>query len=164
MRKMCRFLVLFPAFTVGLFGEEFLSPHVSSASEEVAKLQMAASQHEIIFVWLANLAAEAYKGHSAECPQVAHILSEFKKILQLGFRGEKERLLVLEAWLVAQECLHLKQYSLAHQIVDETLSYTENAENKFSLLMLKGKIFKDQKHLIQAIETYRQAQEFAAPR
>ncbi|MFQ5930753.1 MAG: hypothetical protein ACE5MK_13755, partial [Acidobacteriota bacterium] len=51
------------------------------------------------------------------------------------------------------------QYSLAHEIVDETLDQAENRESKFYLLMLKGKIFYDEGLTEEAIAIFRRAQE-----
>ena len=114
--------------------------------DENTKLRLAAGYHEIIFVLI-----------NAE--RFSEVLPEYRNILALDLRGENEKLVVQEAWLIAQELNKFDQYSLAHEVVDETLVRMQSSESKFSLLMLKGKIFKDQGRLLEAIETFRKAQQ-----
>lgn len=109
------------------------------------KLNFAATQHEIIQILLTE-------------GRYDQVLVEFQKILDLNFTGEGERLVIQEAWQIIERLLQVQQYALAHQIVDATLARTEGKENRFSLLMFKGKILKDEGRLSEALEVYREAQ------
>jgi tetratricopeptide (TPR) repeat protein len=113
---------------------------------EVAKLRFAASQHEIIAIHLQEGSYEA-------------AVSEYKAILALGLRDVNEGLLVREAWQIALSLNEAKQYDLAFSVVDDTLASVRTNENKFTLLMLKGKTLKEAGRLKEAVKVYRQAQE-----
>ncbi len=116
-----------------------------------SQLNFAGAQAEIIAVLLAE-------------QQYSSILLEFQKIANLGLVGEDETLLVRHAWYVALQLGEAGQFSLAHRIVEETLAKTTaDLQNRYRLLMLKGKLFKEQRLFEQAIEVYRQAQQLAVP-
>ena len=68
--------------------------------------------------------------------------------------------LVAEAWWVADTLREAGEFDLAHDALDSTLARLELSEHKFSLTMLKGKTYKDQGMLAEAVRTYRQAQRF----
>lgn len=110
-----------------------------------AELRFAATQHEIIAILI-------------EEEEFDRVVPEFQKILDLGFSGEQERLVVKEAWVVANGLLAAQRYDLAHQVVDSALNRLQSEESEFQLLMLKGKLYKQQGMVQEAVRTYRQAQ------
>lgn len=116
------------------------------SDDVAAKLREAASQHAIIGIYLDEGRFEAVPG-------------EFRRILDLGLSGENEKLVVQAAWQIVEKLREAKRYSLAHQVVDMTLEQSAGVENRFSLLMLRGKIYQDQKLYPQAIEAVREAQQ-----
>jgi tetratricopeptide (TPR) repeat protein len=123
------------------------SPNVSVvADSEDAKLQFASAQHEIIAILLQE---EKYDS----------ILPELEKIFALNLRGDNEKLVVQEVWLISDQLLASGKFDLAHRIIDSALSKITSPENQFTLQMLKGKILKEQGRLKEAIELYRSAQE-----
>ena len=129
-------------------GEEASS---SQAAEKISpQLAFASAQAEIVAVLLTER-------------KYSEIFPEFQAILDLGWSGEDETLLVKHAWYVVSELNQADQFSLAHRIVDVTLSQTTDLQNRHALLMLKGKTFKNQELFEQAIEVYRQAQRLAIP-
>lgn len=120
----------------------------SGAGQDItAKLRFAAAQHGVILALLKD-------------GDFSSVLSEFRQILELELTGEYEKPVVQEAWLIAEQMREAGEYELAHQIVDETLDQMETPESQFYLLMLRGKIFHDEGLTEQAIEAFRQAQEF----
>jgi tetratricopeptide (TPR) repeat protein len=118
------------------------SPSASRNTEE-SKLRFAATQHEIISIMLQE-------------KEYAGALSEFRRILGLGL--EQEMPLVQEAWLVANQLIASRQYSFAHQVIDDTLEIVETPKNRFTLLMLKGKLYKEEGRTREAVRVYREAQ------
>ena len=154
MNALRRFFILFcvavllssalPAQDVGRTSSEGISRDIAS------RLNYAASQHEIISVLLDQGSYEA-------------VSQEFDKILALGLSGEREELVSEAAWQTADRLREARQYSIAHSIVDHSLEYTLQPGNQFRLLMMRAKIFKDQKLLQQAIETFREAQRLQTP-
>jgi tetratricopeptide (TPR) repeat protein len=113
--------------------------------EYMDKLRYAASQHEIISILI-------------EEGEYNQVITEFAKILELGLSGSDERLVVKEALIVASRLIESQQYSVAHEVVDEALEITQQRENRFSLIMMKGKVFKEEGKLKQALNAYRRAQ------
>lgn len=113
---------------------------------ERAKLRVAATQHEIIAILLKD-------------GQYSQVLPEFRKILELNLSGENEKAVVEEAWIIVEQLRRADQYNLAHQIVEATFTQAGQLDNKFALYMLKGKIYRDQGLLEEAIQTYRKAQQ-----
>ena len=133
-------------FTTMFFALNLPAIAESPARDEISKLRFAASQHEIITILI-------------EEQNYAGVLPEFRRILKLDLKGERnEKLIVKSAWAIVEQLSEARQYALAHQILEETLEQTENRENRFSLLMLKGKTLKDEGRLREAIEVYRKAQ------
>jgi tetratricopeptide (TPR) repeat protein len=108
-------------------------------------LRVAASQHLLITILLDE-------GDYDSVP------AEFDKILELGLEGPRERLVTQAAWKIVERLREARRFSLAHEMVDKTLDQAAEAENRFSLLMLRAKIFQDQRLLQQAIEAVREAQ------
>ncbi|MBI4446511.1 MAG: hypothetical protein HY645_11455 [Acidobacteria bacterium] len=115
-----------------------------SEQDEASKMQFAAGQHEIISLLIQQ---ERY----------GSVLPEFRKILKLGLRNEK--LVVQEAWIIVEQLRELDQHALALQLIDETVNVARTRQNKFSLLMLKGKVLQDQGRADEAISIYREAQD-----
>jgi tetratricopeptide (TPR) repeat protein len=111
-----------------------------------AKLRYAAAQHEIITI-LIN------EGEYERVP------AEFQKILDLGFSGTQEALVVKEAWAIVTGLMANRQFESAHRVVDEALRKTVRNDSRFALIMLKGKIFKQEGRLKDALNAYRQAQQ-----
>lgn len=130
---------------IALTGSAF--PQVGIRRDEFSKLNFAATQHEIISILFKE---EKY----------SEVLPEYRKILSLGLKGENETRVVQEAYWIVEQLRQAKKHSVAHQIVEETLARTSARENKFTLMMIKGKILKDEGRLDEAIELYRKAQEF----
>lgn len=123
------------------------SPNVSVvADSDEAKLRYASAQHEIISILLQEAEFDS-------------VLLEFEKILALNLRGENEKLVVQEIWLICDQLLAAGRFDLAHKIIDSALPKIGGAGNQFTLQMLKGKIYKEQGLLQEAIELYRSAQE-----
>ncbi|MFQ5741310.1 MAG: hypothetical protein ACE5JX_20115 [Acidobacteriota bacterium] len=116
-----------------------------TAAENRPALNFAASQHEIILLLLEEGEFDTIPG-------------EFSRILALGLSGEQEKLVTQSAWQIVERLRDLRQFSLGHEIVDEALATIRQPENKFSLLMLKAKIYQDQKLFGLAIQTLRKAQ------
>ncbi len=130
-------------------------PVASGAPQEISrdsddlesKLRFAAGQHEIIGVLL-------------EQGRFSEILIEYRKILELELKDENEVPVVKEAWYLVEQLRQSEQYSLAHAIVDESLEWLQNRESTFYLLIMRGKIFHDEGRTEEAIDAYREAQEF----
>ena len=117
-----------------------------SALDDQSKLKVATAQYEVIQLLL-------------EEEQYQKVLGAFREILDLGFEGANERLVVEAAWKLAEELLEAGRYSIAEQIVEETLAQTGDPENRFILLMLLGKIVKSDGRTEETIEIYRKAQQ-----
>jgi len=126
-------------------GRSELAQPGSGPEEVAAKLREAASQHAIIGIYLDE-------GRYESVPD------EFQRILDLGLSGANEKLVVQAAWQIVEKLREAKRYGVAHQVVDMTLEQALEVENQFSLLMLRGKIFQDQKLYSQAIQAVREAQ------
>ena len=123
------------------------SPNVSVVTDsEDAKLRFASAQHEIISILLQEQRYDA-------------VMPELKKLLALNLKGVNERLLVQSIWLFADQLVAAGQFALAHEAIDSALSKVAEDGNKFTLLMLKGKIYKEQGMLKEALDLYRSAQE-----
>jgi hypothetical protein len=117
----------------------------AAENPELAQLRIAATQHEIISILLSE---ENYE----------EILPEYRRILALGLEGQNEKLVVREAWIVAGRLAEVGRFALAHQLVDETLAVSELEESRFTLLMVKGKVFKEEGRVKDALKVYRDAQ------
>lgn len=141
------FLLLFWALNLAVWGQtERLAITGEKPRDEVSKLRFAASQHPIVEILI-------------EEGKYDQVLPEFRKILKLGLKGENEKLVVQSTWWLVERLRQKGQYSIAHQMLNETLNRSQERENKFSLLMLKGKLFKDEGRLQEAVQVYRKAQE-----
>ena len=123
------------------------SPNISVvADSKESKLRYASAQHEIISILLQERQYDA-------------VLSEFQKILMLNLDGESEILVVQEVWQIIDSLVAAQQFSLAHKLIDSALQKMTRPDNEFTLQMLKGKVYKEQGLLKQALEVYRAAQE-----
>ena len=120
-------------------------PDQATPQGQDAALRMAASQHLLITLLLDEGDYDSVPG-------------EFDKILELDLQGPQERLVTQAAWNIVESLREARRFSLAHEIVDRTLERAVEAENQFSLLMLRAKVFQDQRLLRQAIDAVREAQ------
>jgi tetratricopeptide (TPR) repeat protein len=91
------------------------------------------------------------------------IQEAFQQILDLGISGEQERLLMLEAWWVAESLGKAGQHDLAHQTIESSLRVLQDSQHLFNLKMLDGKLYKNQGLLSEAVQAYRSAQQFRQP-
>ena len=114
------------------------------------KLRVGGSQHEIV-----TLLIEGGRFREAE--------SAFQEILGLGLSGPQEILLVQSAWKVVEKLRNVYQHSVAHRIVGSTLEQIEQVENRHTLLMLRAKIYQEQRNLSKALETLEQAKALGGP-
>ena len=114
------------------------------------KLRVGGSQHEIVTVLI-------------EGGRFREVESAFQEILGLGLSGPQEILLVQSAWKVVEKLRNVHQYNLAHRIVRSTLEQVEQVENRYTLLMLRAKIFQEQRNLPKALDTLEQAKALGGP-
>jgi tetratricopeptide (TPR) repeat protein len=126
------------------FGPAYATVGQEVLSED-SDLRFAATQHEIISILIRE-------------GEYDRVLPEFEKILSLDLSGPKEELLVKEVWLVANSLMTAEQYSVGHQVIDKALRKVSSDESRFTLLMLKGKLYKQEGRLQDAVRVYRQAQ------
>ena len=140
---MIKKLFIVPAFWLAITPALLAQGPSATRNTEESKLRFAATQHEIISIMLQE---KDYAG----------ALSEFRRILGLGL--EQEMLVVQEAWLVVNRLMASRQYSFALQVIDDTLEEIETPKNRFTLLMLKGKVYKEEGRLSEAVRVYREAQ------
>lgn len=112
---------------------------------DISKLQYAASQHEIISILI------------EECDW-NQAVTEYYKILDLDLGLEAESSLAEEAWQITEKLLEAKQYNFSHQIIDSTLEKCKLPDNRFTLLILKGKVYKQEGKLKAALDVFREAQ------
>jgi len=118
--------------------------------EVESRVLFAASQFDIISVLLDE-------GSFSAVPE------EFSRILELGLTGPNERMVTQAAWKIVEHLRNEQQFGVAHQIVDSTLDSTEQSQNRFSLLMMRAKVFQEQKLYKQAITALREAQQLQPP-
>jgi len=137
-------LYLFVVLSVSLYGS-VPGGDLTGPQSEVSKLQFAASQHEIISILL-------------EEGDWNQAVAEFCKILDLDLSTESEASLVEEAWQITEQLLAAKQYDFSHQIIDSTLERCKLPDNRFTLLILKGKVFKQEGKIKAALDVFREAQ------
>lgn len=145
MRKLAGFLLVV-AFLVGVVPGQATSDAVPARADLETKLRFAATQHEIISILLQE-------------QQFELVREEFNKILALRFSEEHEKLVVQEAWIIAQQLLQADQFDLAHEIIEATIDQVQSLENRFTLLMLKGKVLKDEGRLQEALSVYQEARQ-----
>ncbi len=151
-----------PAFTLSalLLGTGSLAQlkqtqprQLAKAQPEISleeKLRVGGSQHEIVTVLI-----EGGLFREAE--------SAFQEILGLGLSGPQEVLLVQSAWKIVEDLRTAHQYTVAHRIVESTLVEVEQLENRHTLLMLRAKIYQEQRNIPKALETLEQAKALVGP-
>ncbi|MFH1964991.1 MAG: hypothetical protein ABIJ42_05560, partial [Acidobacteriota bacterium] len=137
-------LYVFVILSVSIFGAP---PGDLQAADqtEVSKLQYAASQHEIISILI-------------EEGDWSQAVAEFYKILDLDLGVESEGSLTEEAWQITEQLLEAKQFDFSHEIIDSTLERCKLPNNRFTLLILKGKVFKQEGEIKAALDAFRDAQ------
>ena len=131
-------LYLFVTLSVSICG-------ASGNQADIGKLQYAASQHEIISILI-------------EEGDWSQAVAEFYKILDLDLEVSAEESLVEEAWQITNQLLEAKQYDFSHQVIDSTLERCKLPDNRFTLLILKGKVFKQEGKIKAALDAFREAQ------
>lgn len=137
-------LFVFAILSVSIFGAP-LGDIQAADQTDVSKLQYAASQHEIISILI-------------EEGDWNQAVAEFYKILDLDLGMESEGSLAEEVWQITEQLLEAGQYDFSHQIIDSTLENCKLPDNRFTLLILKGKVFKEEGKLKAALDAFRDAQ------
>ena len=115
---------------------------------EASKLRIAGSQFEIIGVLL-------------DKQDYSPILAEYRKILNLQFAPENEKTVVQAMAVIVSRLREAGQFALAYQVTDLTLTSVKLPLSRYSTLMIKGKLLKDQDRFEEAIEIFQKAQQFA---
>ena len=138
MRKACGSIPLLLLLVVAGYA-------IAAEQGEEAKLRFAAAQHEIIAILIKE-------------EQFDRVLPEFSRIVELGFEGPTEELVVKETWAVVDGLMAAAQFEIAHQVIDQALDHTAESDSEFGLLMLKGKLYRQEGRLREALQTYRLAQ------
>ena len=142
MKKVVCILALLLLLVTG----QVAAQTATTRSSEDARLRYAAAQHEIITILINE-------------GQYDRVPAEFQKILDLRFGGAQEELVVKETWAIVNGLMAKRQFEPAHRVVDEALRYAVQSESRFALIMLKGKIYKQEGRLKDALNAYRQAQQ-----
>ncbi len=112
---------------------------------EEAKLRFAAAQHEIVAILIKE-------------EQFDRVFPEFSRILELGFEGPAEELVVKATWSVVSGLTEAARFDVAHRVIDGALRHTAEPDSEFGLLMLKGKVYGQEGRIREALQTYRLAQ------
>jgi tetratricopeptide (TPR) repeat protein len=140
MRKFLALLVLISCLVLPVAAQ--------GSATEAAKLRVAGSQYEIIGVLLDKQA-------------FSQVIFEYRKILALQLGLESELPLAQATAVVVERLAAAGQYRIADQLLDEAFAKVKASLTKYSLLMIKGKLLKDEGRLQEAIEVYRRAQQYA---
>ena len=135
-------LYIFVILSVSIYGNV---AGQALSQTDIGKLQYAASQHEIISILI-------------EESDWSQAVAEFYKILDLDLEVTSEVSLVEEAWQITEQLLEAKQYDFSHQIIDSTLERCKLPDNRFTMLILKGKVFKQEGKIKAALDVFREAQ------
>jgi len=135
-------LYIFVILSVSIHGD---AANQAVSQTDIGKLQYAASQHEIISILI-------------EEGDWSQSVAEFYKILDLDLDVASEVSLVEEAWQITEQLLEAKQYDFSHQIIDSTLERCKLPDNRFTMLILKGKVFKQEGKIKAALDAFREAQ------
>lgn len=151
MKRVIAYLLVASLLATGLMAQEQAralqqdeTAPLALDEGDKAKLQFAASTHELIMTRLAEGQYEA-------------ILPEFRKILALDLGGSFDQRLTQGAWLIVDELRAEGQYDLAHSIIKETLSRVSDVDSRWELLILQGKTYKEQGRFEQAITSLEEA-------
>lgn len=145
MRKWAGLLLVF-SILASVAPAQVANGEIPATADLETRLRFAATQHEIISILLQEQEFELVR-------------QEFEKILALQFSEEHEKLVVQEAWIIAQQLLQADQFALTHEIIDATLGQIRSSENQFTLLMLKGKVLRDEGRLQEALSVYQEARQ-----
>ena len=120
---------------------------ITADSDEVSKVRFAGAQHEIIVILMNQ-------------GQFQRIPSEFEKIAVLDFAPENEDLLVAEVWTILENLRTLGRHDVALDVIDIALENVSENESRYNLWMFKGKALKDAGRTDEAIDAFRQAQQY----
>ncbi|HSR53406.1 MAG TPA: hypothetical protein VLV83_21480 [Acidobacteriota bacterium] len=152
MKRVIAYFVLAGMLGTGAFAQPEArspqedGPQLTSQDADKAKLQFAAATHDLILTFLAEGDYQA-------------VLPEFRKILALDLENGFEDRLTQGAWQIVEELRAQGRYDLAHQIIGETLEQVDDIDNRFDLLILQGKTFKDQGRYQDAILSLQKARQ-----
>jgi len=81
------------------------------------------------------------------------VLPEMRKIFDLNLQGEYEQLVAKSSSFIAYLLAEKNQYTLGHELLDETLAKTRQCENSASLLKVKAYLYKAEGKTAKAINT-----------
>jgi len=130
--------LLLAAPAAGAAGNELSSEGAQLSIDQM--LSIAEKQHEIARLLIKE-------------GRFDRVLPEMRKILDLNLQGEYEQAVAKSAGFIAYLLAENKQYSLGHELLDETLAKMRLTQNVASLLKIKAYIYKAEGKLGKAIET-----------
>lgn len=153
MKRFLSSILLSGAFALSLAAqtpsERAESPRAQEEGAGLAahpSLQAAYSHHELILIYLDQ--------HDYD-----EVMPEYEKLLGLNLEGPLERKLVEGTWVLIGVLRQQGQYELAHEMIDAALGRIRIDDNRFDMLILKAKTFKDEGRIEEAIDTHRRAQQ-----
>ena len=118
-----------------------------SETDETSKLAFGATQYGIIVLLI-------------ESGNYDTVMPEVHKILELDFTGKNEKVLTFSLLQLGERLLEASQYSVAHQLVDQSLmAAVQERGNRFMLLMFKARVLSGEGKTRAAVEVYRRAQQ-----
>ena len=124
----------------------------SVSDNEWEKISRAAyAQHEIVAL-------------SIRQSNVAGLLPEMRKFYSLRFPAKYESMLSGEIELVADALMHVRQFAVAYQIIDEGLQSLRIDRNKAAVLRKKAYILKKQGRDAEALRYFKQSVSLEAGR
>ncbi len=143
-------LSMVSAGSVSLWGQEQTLPREVERPADPckAKIRQAAAIHGAIQVVLDE-------------QRFQDVLVEFQSILDLdlGPGCGKERLVAQSAWQIASRLRETGQFGVAHEVANTALARMRQCENEFPLLMLRAKIFQEQRRYREALSDFRRAKD-----
>lgn len=88
-------------------------------------------------------------------PQVA---AEMNELFQLKLQGKNEELVALELTAVVTNLIRVKQYGIAHQIIDNSLNYFTQPDTRATAWIQKGKVFEAEGKTENALGAFKRAE------
>jgi tetratricopeptide (TPR) repeat protein len=92
------------------------------------------------------------------------VLPEIKKIFELKLPDKYESNVAQSACLLANDLVENKQFSLAHDVLDQALHRMKLNENKASVLKIQAYVFKSEGNLDKALQCLERAVELEKQR